>query len=146
MTADPEWDYAFCAPGGKPLAALTLLLSGDEAPEIREHPYLTGLEPGQVILMRDPWTVEPPFPPFAGVDDAAGHPVTTAAPPAAEGEEAARMPGIVTAALATAAAIAATALDHWDIARCWPILAMVALGWAYQSCLWAAGRRRHGRR
>lgn len=145
MSADPEWDYAFCAPGGKPLAALTLLMSGTESPEIREHPWLTGLEPGQIILMRDPWPVEPPFPPFAERMTRQDI-LTTAAPPAAEGEEAARMPWIVTAALATAAAIAATALDHWDIARCWPILAMVALGWAYQACLWAAGRRRRGRR
>lgn len=64
MTADPEWDFAFCAPGGKPLAALTLLLSGDNVPEIQEHPWLN-LEPGQVLLMRDPLDFEPPFPSFA---------------------------------------------------------------------------------
>jgi hypothetical protein len=62
VTADPEWDFAVCRPGGKSYAALTLLLSGDRAGEIREHPYLTFLKPGEVILMRDPWPVEPPFP------------------------------------------------------------------------------------
>lgn len=53
------WDFAVCAPGCKPLAALTLMLSGEQAGEIREHPWL---KPGQVILMRDPEEIDPPFP------------------------------------------------------------------------------------
>jgi hypothetical protein len=59
VTDGGEWDFAVCAPGGKPYAALSLLLSGERAQEIREHPWL---EPGQVILMRDPWPLDPPFP------------------------------------------------------------------------------------
>lgn len=61
MTADPEWDYALCAPGDKELATLALALSGDRVPEVREHPYLTGLGPGEVILMRKPPFPGPPF-------------------------------------------------------------------------------------
>ena len=68
MTAGPEWDYAFCAPGWKPFAELTLLLRGERAPEVREHPWLTGLEPGQVILMRHPQAIEPPFTLLSGKD------------------------------------------------------------------------------
>ena len=62
MTAGTEWDFAVCGPGGKLDAALTLLPSGEQAGEIREHPWLTFLKPGEVILMRDPWPLEPPFP------------------------------------------------------------------------------------
>lgn len=62
MTGGGEWDFAVCAPGGKLDAALTLLLSGDQATEIREHSWLTFLKPGEVILMRDPLSLEPPFP------------------------------------------------------------------------------------
>lgn len=51
MSADGGWAYAFCAPGGKALAALTLMLNGDDVPEIREHPWLTHLGPGDVLLV-----------------------------------------------------------------------------------------------
>ena len=66
MTADGAWDFAVCAPGGKPYAALALLLAGEQVKEIREHPWLPFLEPGEVILMRDPWEIAPPFAPRDG--------------------------------------------------------------------------------
>jgi len=62
VTADPEWDYAVCAPGDKLNAELRLLLSGTAVGEVREHPWLTFLKPGEVILMRDPTAPDPPFP------------------------------------------------------------------------------------
>lgn len=65
MTAG-EWDYAVCGPGLKLEAELTLLLSGDRAREVREHPWLAFLKPGELILMRDPLSLDPPFPPGFG--------------------------------------------------------------------------------
>jgi hypothetical protein len=62
VTGGGEWDFALCAPGGKLLAELNLQLLGEDVPEVREHPWLTFLKPGEVILMREPPPLEPPFP------------------------------------------------------------------------------------
>lgn len=62
MTADPDWDYALCAPGGKLDAELRLLVAGASAAEVCEHPYLSFLKPGEVVLMRKPPEFDIPFP------------------------------------------------------------------------------------
>jgi hypothetical protein len=62
VTADGEWNYALCAPGDQLNAEMRLLLGGVRVREVREHPWLTCLRPGEVVLMRDPWPAEPPFP------------------------------------------------------------------------------------
>lgn len=56
------WDFAFCAPGQALEAEHRLLLTGTQAAEVREHPYLSFLKPGEVVLMRKPPEFGIPFP------------------------------------------------------------------------------------
>lgn len=37
------------------------MLDGVDVREVLEHPWLTFLKPGEVILIRDRWQAEPPF-------------------------------------------------------------------------------------
>lgn len=47
-----EYPVAYCAPGERAAAALTLMLKGERVEQIREHPYLKGHS--DVLVMRQP--------------------------------------------------------------------------------------------
>jgi hypothetical protein len=48
-TPRPRWAVAYCAPGTKAIAEMLLILKGEHAGEIIEHPYLAGC--GYLILV-----------------------------------------------------------------------------------------------
>lgn len=53
MTSEPDaYPVAYCAPGGKLAAALTLMLKDEQVARIEEHPWLEGAE-GVYIVVKE---------------------------------------------------------------------------------------------
>lgn len=60
MSDDDKQPVAYCAPGKRPIAELTLLLHGEQVSEVREHPWLEGMADA-IVCKRVPHR-EIPFP------------------------------------------------------------------------------------